>query len=102
MRGGCARRIVPSTARAMRLVLGEVARNGLPWCDRPIGGAPGCGGQCVGRSQVAVALNAVAGCDHLTVPVSSASRRGRWADGLEAAPRDLGRRGGVAMDRHTR
>ena len=39
MRGGCARRIVPSTARAMRLVLGEVARDGYPleslilrWC----------------------------------------------------------------------
>ena len=37
-----------------------------------------------GRSQVAVALSAVVGCDRVTVPVSGASCRGPGVDGLEA------------------
>jgi hypothetical protein len=49
----------PPHARAVRLVLGEVVHDGFPWGHRPIGGAPRCGGQCAGRSQVAVALDAV-------------------------------------------
>lgn len=76
MRGGCARRIVPSTARATRLVLGRVVCNGLSMGSPPLGGVPGCGGQCAGRSEVAVALSAVVGCDRLTVPALGASCRG--------------------------
>lgn len=90
MRGGCARRSNDLNCSCPRPVLGEIAYNAFSMGSPALSGAPGCGGLCAGRSQVAVALSAVASCDRLTVPVLGASRRGRWADGLEAAPRDLG------------
>lgn len=111
MRGGCTRRIVPSRSLPCDLSSGEVACNGVSMGHRPPVVSPGRGGQCVGRSQVAVAWCAVTdvlavvgffGCDVPTVPISGASRRGLWAGSLEAAPRDLGHRGGVAIDRHVR
>ena len=94
MRCGRAQRIVLSTARAVRLVLGRVARYGLSIVGTgPRLVSPGCGGRCVGRSQVAVALRAVTDWPR-AVGVSAAtcqSFRSRvlfaadlWAGGLEA------------------
>jgi hypothetical protein len=78
MRGGCTRRIDSSTWHAARLALGRVARYVWSMGHRPFGGAPGGDVQCAGRSQVAVALSAVAGCDRFTVPVLGASCRGPY------------------------
>jgi hypothetical protein len=94
MRGGCARRIVASTARAIRPVLGEFVRNGLSMEHRAFGGAPEDDGQCAGRSRVAVALSAAVGCDRLTVPVLRASCRGPKVGGARSAPRGAAWRGG--------
>jgi hypothetical protein len=44
----------------------------LRWVTGPSVVSPGRDGQCADRSQVAVALSAAVGCDHLTVPVSGA------------------------------
>jgi hypothetical protein len=49
-------------ARALRPVLGEVARDGLSMGSRALGGAPGYDGQYAGSSQIAVALGAVTDC----------------------------------------
>src|SRR5690242_1571694 len=70
-------------ARAKRLGLGRVARDGLSMGPLALGGAPGCDGQCAGRCQVAVALSAVASCDRLTVPVGCFAQR-TWVGGVEA------------------
>jgi hypothetical protein len=89
-----------STACASRLVLREIACDSLSMGSPALGGAPGCGGHCAGSSQVAVALSAVVGCDRFTAPVSGASPRGPGVGGFEALHVTLGRRGGVAIDRH--
>ena len=109
MRGGCARRIVPSTCSCHATCPGRSRGNGCRWVTGPTVVSPGCGGSCVGRSQVAVALSAVtdlpkavgspaATCQPFRSRVLLAADL--WAGGLEAAPRDLRHRGGVAIDRH--
>ena len=72
----------------------DVARGGFRWSHRPSGGAPGCDGQCAGRSQVAVALSAVTALPEAvgffsaatlpTIPVLGASGPGPMGERLEA------------------
>jgi len=97
-------------ARAPRLVLGEAARNGVSmgtgprWCRLDAVNNVSAARRSLSRwvpHRLAYGRR-IFGCDLPTVPVSGASRRGRWADGLKAAPRGLKRRGGVAIDRHRR
>jgi hypothetical protein len=77
---------------------------------RPFGGAPGCDGQCAGRSQVAVAWSAVTeGLGRRILWLRPFQPFRSWvllaADVRPAASKrstGLRRRGGVAIDRHER
>ena len=100
----------PPRLVAPRPVLGEVARNGVSmgtgprWCHLDAADNVSAALGSLSRSvphRLAYGRR-IFGCDVRTVPASGASRRGRLAGGLEAAPRDLGHRGGVTIDRHER
>jgi len=59
MRGGCVRRIEPSSRSLPRDLSWEKSRaTAVDGVTGPTELSPECGGPCVGRSQVAVALSA--------------------------------------------
>jgi hypothetical protein len=109
MRGGCARRsnnlhcsclaTCPGTSRAQRLSMGSPA---LRWCAwmrrtmcRPLSGRGRV--ECRHRGPGPSDLR-LRPCQPFRSRVLLAADL--WAGGLEAAPRDLGHRGGVATRRH--
>src|SRR5262245_19775067 len=109
MRGGRARRIVPSLLIAPRLVLGEVARNGVSMGTGPRWWRLDAAGHVsAARRSLSRWAPSPIGLRPSGLQLRRANRSGLGcfspdlcADGLEAAPRDLGHRGGVAIDRHT-